>query len=465
MAAANVTSRFDTLNQGVTGFESDDEHNPFLDRRSSGASKAAAASTSAAPAHHSHPYYDEFDSDQDAEGSEHEDTVEYIHPAPRASTSSNYAVDTTPPNAFRRPTGYRPARPFSTRVQVANEPVTTTMPIRDTPKNPFLAGGPADNGFQGPNGHIAARRARQIPGKERGKITYVFRGQRVTYADPEYDSDDDDSDPGDQRARTNEFNPHHNPEQRPPRLQPKLLFPPNIPASSYVSKSSSSRSAVPKQQQHGVASSGSSSSSSSSNRRGNAGGSYLPRADFADDEFASGSGRPHEGRDLRIGGGLFAAQIAAQRKQNMVPAVATSRAHVDHYDFLEEEDEVAPVSRHHHAAAVAPSSSARLQSVTHGSNSRQTAREALLARLDQTNWSDDEEDSSYERERSRRVVEDEEDHQEEEEERYNAVQSHHMLARSQSQRKRLSDELQPGHEEEVDAVGRPYKRARSSYAF
>uniref|UniRef100_V5ES50 Uncharacterized protein n=1 Tax=Kalmanozyma brasiliensis (strain GHG001) TaxID=1365824 RepID=V5ES50_KALBG len=205
MPAVSIHERFHTLNQGIP-FESDDEHNPFLDRRPSAASTSTCrAAASASRPHHSHPYYDEFDSDQDAEGSVHEDDMDRDfdgETTPRASSSQA----TTPPPLRARAGTLRPARPFSERVSVVNEPVVSTMPIRDTPKNPFLAGGPADNGFHGPNGHVAYRRAKQIPGKERGKIAYVFRGQRVTYADPEYDSEEDDSEE-DQRARSNEFNP------------------------------------------------------------------------------------------------------------------------------------------------------------------------------------------------------------------------------------------------------------------
>lgn len=443
MAAAPIRDRFHTLNQGVA-FESDNEHNPFLDRRSSAASTSKSTAPSAVQAHHSHPYYDEFDSDQDAEGSVHEDGLDRDFDSevtPRASSSQA----TTPPPVRGRALSLRPARPFSERARVDNEPVTSTVPIRDTPKNPFLAGGPADNGFHGPNGHVAYRRARQIPGKERGKIAYVFRGQRVTYADPEYDSEDDDSDMEDSRARTNEFNPHYNTE-RPPRLQPRLLFPPNA---SISSTQAAHRNARP------TASLQASSAQSSSGRRGHALSAPLPRAvDLMEDKSrgatSSSSYDEEEHHAPRTGGGLFAAQIAEQRKQQMA----------------------APSQQLH--GTMAPSSSARLQGITRDSHAvatgsegrHQSARDALLARLDQTNWSDDDEEDHSEDDRESshggrwgrehsesRVMEDE------------RLVERHQLSRSQSHCKRLSDELQRGHSEEVDVLGRPMKRSRASYAY
>ncbi|SPO28167.1 uncharacterized protein UTRI_04555_B [Ustilago trichophora] len=499
LEAARVGNRFDTLNQGI-GFESDDEHNPFLDRRRTAApssssttttevSKAtASAHTQAQPhAHHSHPYYDDFDSDQDAEGSVHEDDIR-DDATPRASSSN----PTTPP-ARTRPITYRPARPFSARVRVDNQPVTSIMPIRDTPKNPFLAGGPADNGFHGPNGHLAYRRAKHIPGKERGKIAYVFRGQRVIYADPEYAADDDDDDSDEERARTNQFNPHHNPN-RPPRLQPKLLFPPTASASSLAACQNSTKSVR-------MGSAMQYSAAPSAGRRSNASSAYLPRAELAEDAFGgstSSSSYEEESYAPRTGGGLFAAQIAAKHKQEMAAPKATasysSRTHhnerEEYYPPEQHHVEEASTARHHytdqreHREAIAPSSSARLQSVTHdiqsnrdarqaGFEGRQAARDALLARLDQTNWSDDEEeeddrhndaggghDHSFSSRRrharcgSEGTVEEQE----------YLVESH-ILPRSQSQHKRLSEELHPGHADEVDVSGRPMKRSRASFAY
>lgn len=46
-------------------------------------------------------------------------------------------------------------------------------PIRDTPRNPFLQGGPADVGFTGHNGHLKRMQQISIP-RERGKMTYVL---------------------------------------------------------------------------------------------------------------------------------------------------------------------------------------------------------------------------------------------------------------------------------------------------
>ncbi|SJX63983.1 uncharacterized protein SRS1_11219 [Sporisorium reilianum f. sp. reilianum] len=424
--AAPIGNRFHTLTQGYQ-CEPDDEHNPFLD-----------STSSAGHAHHSHPYYDEFDSDQDAEGSVDGDALARTaeHDAtPRASRSSSNA--TTPPRAPRHALAYRPARTYSERVRVNNEAVTSVVPIRDTPKNPFLAGGPADNGFHGPNRHAAYRRAQQIPGKERGKIAYVFRGQRVTYADPEYDSDDDDSDLDEQYAKTNEFNPHYNPE-RPPRLQPRLLFPPNATISQPPASTSKHNSA---EQMGG-------------SRHSQTATSYLPRA--VDDDFGGATSSSSyddeaESHAPRTGGGLFAAQIAAQRKQNL----EAQQSHA-----APERSEAPPPP---------PPSSTRLQSITrdHGAqDGRQAARDALLARLDQTNWSDDDHDDGR-RERGcgygRARQSSQGSAADGEEQR---AQQTHSLARSQSHRKRLSErELQPGHAGEVDVLGRPMKRSRASYAY
>lgn len=447
MPAATIGDCFGTLNQGG-GFESDDEHNPFLDRRPA----AASSSTQAARhAHHSHAYHDEFDSDEDAEGSVDGQGIESdpLQDAnPRASSSN---ATTPPPSRARQTVAYRPARRFSEHVRVDNESVVSTMPIRDTPKNPFLAGGPADEGFHGPNRYQAYRRARQIPGKERGKIAYVFRGQRVTYADPEYDSDDDDSELEQERARTNEFNPHHNAE-RPPRLQPRLLFPPSM--SIDAANTSSKRARVD----------ASEISEQVSGRRRNAPATDMSTVEVVGDEFGGATSSSSYDEDeshahRRTGGGLFAAQISAQQKDQW-----TASHSVDQAD--QREEQTGANSRRSSGSlergeAVAPPSSARLQSITrgsHGGEVRQAARDALLARLDQTNWSDDDEDDND-------GSDDEHDHVTamDEQERYRLQAQ--SLSRSQSQRKRLSEDLQPGHEAQVDVLGRPMKRSRASYAY
>lgn len=91
--------------------------------------------------------------------------------------------------------------------------VSTAQPIRDSPHNPFIEGGAADAGFHGPDPVRAVRRAAAAPRREKGKIAYVFRGQRVVYADSDHDSD------GDSELEDGET-------ERPPRFQPKYLFPP-----------------------------------------------------------------------------------------------------------------------------------------------------------------------------------------------------------------------------------------------
>ncbi|KAJ9473917.1 hypothetical protein PHBOTO_003999 [Pseudozyma hubeiensis] len=456
MPAAPIGDCFGTLNQGG-GFESDDEHNPFLDRRPA----AASSSTQAARhAHHSHAYHDEFDSDEDAEGSVDGQGIEsdpLRDATPRASSSN---ATTPPPLRARQAVAYRPARRFSEHVRVDNESVVSTVPIRDTPKNPFLAGGPADEGFHGPNRHQAYRRARQIPGKERGKIAYVFRGQRVTYADPEYDSDDDDSELEQERARSNQFNPHHNAE-RPPRLQPRLLFPPSMSIdatqNSKRARTDASASSVRAD-----------ASRQMSGRREDASAADVSRSvEVVGEEFggATSSSSYDEEEcyaDRRTGGGLFAAQISAQQQHKRTSSHSLHQA-----DQCEEQTgscsrrSSGPQER---GEAVAPPSSARLQSITRdshdpttGGEARQTARDALLARLDQTNWSDDDDDNDGSDDEHGHVT------AVDEQELYRLQAQ--SLSRSQSQRKRLSDELQPGHEAQVDVLGRPMKRSRASYAY
>ncbi|GAK66047.1 uncharacterized protein PAN0_011c4269 [Moesziomyces antarcticus] len=423
--AHHTDQRFGTLTKGVA-FESDDDHNPFLDRRpsrrpsSSSSEVSKAVAPVATSSHATYAAYDEYDSDQDAEGSVHdEDEDEDEHDfglsadtTPRASSTRA----TTPPRRTQAPAdgaGYRPARPLSAHVRVDNEDLSSVIPIRDTPMNPFLAGGPADNGFCGPRGHEARRRAQQIPGKERGKITYVFRGQKVTYADPEYDSDDDDSDDDDEeRARINAFNPHHNPD-RPPRLQPRLLFPPTHPSVSSSAGASGSRPKATRSYAQAAPVTKTSSS-------------YLPFADLG------------EGKDEGSkGGGLFAAQIAAQdNPTSTVPATQPAAAGSQTRNDI-----------------------------------RHAARAALLARLDQTNWSDDDEDDERQRANRRRGArdsshdtaadQDEAAEEDQDDDEQVEVESH-RLARTA---KRRSDELQRGHQDSLDAMGRPLKRSRASYAY
>lgn len=48
------------------------------------------------------------------------------------------------------------------------------VPVRDTPHNPFLEGGPADVGFTGPYRERALHRAASVPPKDPGAVTYVL---------------------------------------------------------------------------------------------------------------------------------------------------------------------------------------------------------------------------------------------------------------------------------------------------
>ncbi|KAL9934633.1 hypothetical protein V8E36_006408 [Tilletia maclaganii] len=141
----------------------------------------------------------------------------------RSSSSSPTPAGTTQTN---EPLPGTVTPPPTRRVWRAKRPAAAIPPpIRDTPNNPFIEGGPADLGFRGPFGADArivadARAANRV---QRGRTTYVFRGQRITYDDPEYVSGDSDSD--------GLFGPNG--------LQPKLLFPACTPQQRSSSSSSS----------------------------------------------------------------------------------------------------------------------------------------------------------------------------------------------------------------------------------
>lgn len=56
-----------------------------------------------------------------------------------------------------------------------NASVTSGMvPIRDTPHNPFIEGGPADAGFTGPHRESARTRTVSAPHKQNGQTAYVL---------------------------------------------------------------------------------------------------------------------------------------------------------------------------------------------------------------------------------------------------------------------------------------------------
>lgn len=125
------------------------------------------------------------------------------------------------------------ALPIAARQSVS--PCSQRFPIRDSPRNPFLLGGPADAGLYGPRRWNAQQRMASLPRRERGKMTYVFRGQRVTYADP-YASSDSDEDDG-------QFGqPMKGRERTMDRLKPQVLFPRQSATKSNVSSSSSNSS-------------------------------------------------------------------------------------------------------------------------------------------------------------------------------------------------------------------------------
>ena len=261
-----------------------------------------------------------FSSRQRTSGSRSHDTL--AHAELSADDADDYEEDEATPKAAAAPLVRRrliPAQPIPAdeRVRVDSQDVSGLHPIRDTPLNPFIEGGPADQGFHGPQGSKAAVRALNYPGKERGKITYVFRGQRVTYADPEYDSDDSDEYVGAPSS------------QRPQRLQPKLLFPTPDQA----------RALAP---------------------------APAPR------------------------GGLFAAELASREN---------GKRRREEYEAEERQGEPCPKRLHKMTGEALESereSAALRHAQSHTSRAsaddKHAERSALLARLEQTNWSDDDED-------------------------------------------------------------------------
>ncbi|EPQ30986.1 uncharacterized protein PFL1_01175 [Pseudozyma flocculosa PF-1] len=312
----------------VASAESDDEENPFMARPRPSSSSSSSSRHQLAQTRSSYVEPDFVSDDEEMRG---------------AGENESDDGETTPRPATRA----RLALPTGDHVRVDSQDVSALRPIRDTPMNPFLEGGPADSGLEGPRAGQARARAQAFPGKERGKITYVFRGQRVVYADPEYDSDDSDE----AYQRTG---------QRPPRLQPKLLFP-------AASSSSSSRPA--------------------------------PSA-----STQAGPSKPR--------GGLFAAEIAARESAKRKaqgppgwPSEASARLQAMTGSSIERERE-AEVTRHAqerphghgaHAGLLPPASTwntgPRSQHPTgEGSTSKSASaddRSALLARLEEAGWSEE----------------------------------------------------------------------------
>lgn len=122
--------------------------------------------------------------------------------------------------------------------------ILNAFPIRDSPRNPFLQGGPADAGLSGPRMWQAKQRMAKIPKRERGKMTYVFRGQRVTYAEPLASDSEDDEDVQGTITSTYLGDGYWRHERNHDRLQPRILFPQAMSTSSASSSSSSSSSSL-----------------------------------------------------------------------------------------------------------------------------------------------------------------------------------------------------------------------------
>lgn len=157
-------------------------------------------------------------------GNENEDRLTSTH---RRTTSSSR-------NASRRPIllwGHDREYTLSTSVSPHSRPshsprhqldgiVYDRIPIRDTPHNPFLGDADAANGWRTSD----AGRRRANPAQSRGEdaerayrkgmITYVFRGQRIVYADAPLDLEDEE----DLLQPDGSMRPRY-------RFQPKLLFP------------------------------------------------------------------------------------------------------------------------------------------------------------------------------------------------------------------------------------------------
>ncbi|PWN47259.1 hypothetical protein IE53DRAFT_259595 [Violaceomyces palustris] len=217
---------------------------------------------------------------------------------------------------------YRSPSPSYPKARVKNQDLSRNVPIRDSPNNPFIEGSMADVGFSGPNAEGAKRRARMFPGKERGKITYVFRGQRVTYADPEYDSDNED-DLDDGSCSTSRF-------------QPKLLFPTRVNA--------------PKSQR------------------------------------------------ATLRGGLFAAELA--RREDLAALAPRSTGRMNLLTGAEvdsERDRISELHSRRSTLSRSQSHDARfpdtsMRRPSDHTSAKEMERKALLARLEQANWSDEEEE-------------------------------------------------------------------------
>lgn len=213
--------------------------------------------------------------------------------------------------------------------------VWNRVPVRDTPNNPFLGGNDANLARRlgdGARGEDAARAHR------RGLITYVFRGQRIVYADAPSDLDEDDEDlrrpDGSQRA--------------PYRFEPKLLFP-----EAHAAEERRKRQRLRAQQQQEAAE-----RAASARHQGMM---SLQR-----------DSRPVTGASTsRFGGNLFAAEL--QRRQDARASLKRDRAGYEAGEEDEDDGRGAPRPR-----------------LEEGGQDHH--RDRLLAQLDRVGWSDDDED-------------------------------------------------------------------------
>lgn len=74
--------------------------------------------------------------------------------------------------------------PLAHRHRHSGTTCADAYPVRDTPNNPFIEGGPADAGYTGPNTKPTPPHKPKLD----GRTTYLFRGQRVVCDDSETDS-------------------------------------------------------------------------------------------------------------------------------------------------------------------------------------------------------------------------------------------------------------------------------------
>jgi hypothetical protein len=115
----------------------------------------------------------EYEEEEEGEYDDEEDeTIE----ADTLQSSSSRSISVSSPSTSIAT--IHPQHRNTTTSQQRGSPYTqrqySNAPIRDTPGNPFLQGGPADVGFSGPNSRGAAKGQGTAAVRERGRMTYVL---------------------------------------------------------------------------------------------------------------------------------------------------------------------------------------------------------------------------------------------------------------------------------------------------